>query len=64
MNIGVSLVLEPDVGANFSGLVYRGLRDGGGPSVLGYSAYWLNDNENPALETFLQLLSKRYPPLI
>lgn len=63
MNAGISIVLESDIGANFSGLVYRELRDGTGPSVLGYSAYWENDNENPALETFLKLLSERYPSL-
>jgi DNA-binding transcriptional LysR family regulator len=61
MKTGISIVLESDVGANFSGLVYRELRDGTGPSVLGYSAYWQDDNENPALETFLKLLSERYP---
>lgn len=61
MKFGISLVLESDVGANFSGLVYRELRDGTGPSVLGYSAYWQDDNENPALGVFLKLLSERYP---
>ena len=61
MNIGVSIVLESDIGANFSGLVYRELRDGTGPSVLSYSAYWQADNENPALATFLKMLSERYP---
>lgn len=61
MKIGISLVLESDIGANFSGLVYRELRDGTGPSVLGYSAYWQDDNENPALQAFLKLLSERYP---
>lgn len=61
MKIGISLVLESDIGANFSGLVYRELRDGTGPSRLGYSAYWQEDNENPALEAFLRLLSERYP---
>jgi DNA-binding transcriptional LysR family regulator len=61
MKVGISLVLESDIGANISGLVYRELRDGAGPSVLGYSAYWQDDNENPALEAFLKLLSERYP---
>jgi DNA-binding transcriptional LysR family regulator len=61
MKVGISLVLESDIGANFSGLVYRELRDGAGPSRLGYSAYWQDDNENPALEAFLKLLSERYP---
>ena len=61
MKVGISIVLESDVGANFSGLVYREVRDGTGPSVLSYSAYWQHDNENPALETFLKLLCERYP---
>jgi DNA-binding transcriptional LysR family regulator len=61
MKLGISLVLESDIGTNFSGLVYRELRDGAGPSRLDYSAYWRADNENPVLESFLKLLSSRYP---
>ena len=61
MKVGISLVLESDIGANFAGLVYRELRDGAGPSRLDYSAYWQGENENPALEAFLKLLSERYP---
>jgi DNA-binding transcriptional LysR family regulator len=61
MGLGLSIVLESDLGAKLSGLEYRELRDGAGPSILGYSAYWQADNENPALQTFLGLLSERYP---
>jgi len=61
MKIGISLVLESDLGAKFAGLVYREVRDGTGPSVLVYSAHWQHDNENPALGAFLKLLSERYP---
>ncbi len=61
MKGGISLVLESDTGANFAGLVYRELRDGTGPSRFDYSAYWRADNENPALNAFLKLLSERYP---
>lgn len=61
MKVGISLVLESDAGATLSGIVYRELRDGGGSSVLSFSAHWESDNENPALETFLKLLSERYP---
>lgn len=61
MKAGISLVLESDVGANFAGLVYRELRDGTGPSRFDYSAYWRADNENPALNVFLKMLSERYP---
>ena len=61
MEFGISLVLESDTGANFSGLVYRELRDGSGPSRIDFLATWRADNENPALENFLKLLSERYP---
>jgi DNA-binding transcriptional LysR family regulator len=61
MKSGISLVLESDIGANFAGLVYRELRDGTGPSRFDYSAYWRADNENPALNAFLKMLSERYP---
>jgi DNA-binding transcriptional LysR family regulator len=61
MGLGVSLVLESDMGGNFAGLVYREIRDGTGPSRIGFSAVWRGDNENPALANFLKLLSERYP---
>ncbi|MGV7217811.1 LysR family transcriptional regulator [Bradyrhizobium sp. UFLA05-112] len=61
MGLGISLVLESDVDANVSGLVYRELRDGIGPSRIGFSAVWRHDNENPALANFLKLLAERYP---
>jgi DNA-binding transcriptional LysR family regulator len=58
---GVGLVRESDIGANFSGLIYRELRDGVGPSWVGYSAHWRTDNDNPALASFLRMLGERYP---
>ncbi|GLR90333.1 hypothetical protein GCM10007857_70480 [Bradyrhizobium iriomotense] len=61
MGLGITLVLESDVGANCSGLVYRELRDSVGPSRIGFSAVWRDDNENPALVNFLKLLAERYP---
>lgn len=61
MGLGISLVLESDTCANFSGLIYRELRDGTGPSRVGFSTVWREDNENPALANFLKLLSERYP---
>ena len=64
MGLGLSLVLESDVGTNISGLTYRELRDGTGPSRIGFSATWREDNENPSLADFLRLLAERYssPP--
>jgi DNA-binding transcriptional LysR family regulator len=58
---GLSLATESDVGANFSGLIYREFRDGTGPSWVGYSAHWRADNDNPALASFLKMLGERYP---
>jgi DNA-binding transcriptional LysR family regulator len=63
MKLGISLVLESDVGASFAGLIYRELRDGTGPSRVDFSAHWRPDNDNPALEGFLKLLAERYPSL-
>jgi DNA-binding transcriptional LysR family regulator len=57
---GISLVTESDVGVNFSGLTHRELRDGAGPSWIGYSAHWSAENDNPALASFLRLLRERY----
>jgi DNA-binding transcriptional LysR family regulator len=58
---GVSLVTESDMGASPSGLIYRELRDGTGPSRVGYSAHWRADNDNPVLSSFLKILGERYP---
>lgn len=63
MKLGISLVLESDIGASFAGLVYRELRDGTGPTRVDFSAHWRADNENPALHGFLKLLAERYPLL-
>jgi hypothetical protein len=54
------LVIESDIGAGFSGWTYRELRDGTGPSRIGFSAQWRSDNDNPALANFLKLLGERY----
>jgi DNA-binding transcriptional LysR family regulator len=59
---GLSLVTESDIGTKVSGLTYRELRDGTGPSRVGFSAHWRTDNDNPALANFLKLLGERYPP--
>jgi DNA-binding transcriptional LysR family regulator len=63
MNLGISLVLESDVGASFAGLVYRELRDGTGATRFGFSAHWRAENENPTMDGFLKLLAERYPSL-
>ncbi|MET4491184.1 LysR family transcriptional regulator [Bradyrhizobium sp. LA7.1] len=64
MRLGISLVMESDIGASFAGLVYRELHEGIRPSCLSFSAHWRGDNENPALHGFLKLLAERYPSAI
>ncbi|MBR0766522.1 LysR family transcriptional regulator [Bradyrhizobium japonicum] len=61
MGMGLSLAMESDIGASFAGLVYRELQDGTGPSRIDFRAHWRDDNENPALKRFLNLLAERYP---
>ena len=61
MNAGISLVLESDVCTGSSGLVYREVHDENGSTLIGFSAHWEDDNENPALACFLKLLADRYP---
>ena len=61
LGFGVGLVTESDIGSSLSGLVYRELRDGTGPSRIGYSAHWRAENDNPALAGFLAVLRERYP---
>ncbi|MFT4120818.1 LysR family transcriptional regulator [Bradyrhizobium sp.] len=61
MGMGLSLVMESDIGASFASLVYRELQDGAGPSRVDFHVHWRDDNENPALKRFLNLLAERYP---
>ena len=61
LGFGVGLVTESDIGASLPGLVFRELRDGAGPSRIGYSAHWRTENDNAALAGFLALLRERYP---
>lgn len=61
MSLGISLVLESDLGATLPSPLYQELRDGTGPSRLEFSAFWRADNENPTLKSFLKLLRERYP---
>ncbi|WP_291710731.1 hypothetical protein [Bradyrhizobium sp.] len=60
MKRGISLVLESDIGASFSALVYRELRDGTGASRLDYAACWRADNEKLRAESLLKLLPSCY----
>lgn len=59
-DFGVGLTTEASVGV-FPGVTYQEVRDGSGPLWIGYSAYWSANNDNPALTSFLHLLTERYP---
>ena len=61
LGFGVGFVTESDIGYSVSDLIYRELRDGTGPSRIGYLAHWRAENDNPALTSFLELLRERYP---
>ena len=61
LGLGVGLIFESDLGSTIPGLIYRELRDGTGPSRMGYSVHWRAENDNPALAGFLTLLRERYP---
>jgi DNA-binding transcriptional LysR family regulator len=58
---GITLMTEAAAGANFAGVVYREVREGAEPARIGYSAHWREDNQNPALASFLKVLGERYP---
>lgn len=60
-SLGIGLTLEASLGAKSDGVVHREIRDGSGPARIGLSVNWLEDNENPALANFLDLLKRRYP---
>ena len=58
---GIGLTIEASLGASFAGVTHREVRDGNGPTRVGHSGYWRQDNKNPALAGFLKLLRERYP---
>ena len=61
-NRGVTLVCESSLGQVIQGTVYREVRDGNGPTRVGYIAYWRRDNINSALGRLLTLLRAQTVP--
>jgi DNA-binding transcriptional LysR family regulator len=57
-NRGISLICESATGNILNGVVYCEVRDGKGPTRVGFVAYWRHNNDNPALKQFLNLLQK------
>jgi DNA-binding transcriptional LysR family regulator len=60
---GITVVCESCMGSVPPGLVFRETRDGNGSTRVGFCAYWMPGNENPALRNFVRLLEERCPPL-
>lgn len=56
----ISIVSGGSAGMKIDNVVYRPLFDANGPHLLNFSAYWRQDNCNPALQTFLSFLKARY----
>lgn len=61
--IGLGLVTECVTGITLPGVTFREVHDDDGPTRLPFTAYWRQDNNNPALRSFLDLLRERYPDL-
>ncbi|MGY3133783.1 DNA-binding transcriptional LysR family regulator [Bradyrhizobium sp. USDA 4501] len=60
---GVLLTLEGATGAAYQGVTFREVHDAEGPTRLSFRAYWRQDNCNPSLRPFLDMLRERYPDL-
>jgi DNA-binding transcriptional LysR family regulator len=60
---GITVVCESCMGSVPPGIVFRETRDGNGSTRVGFCAYWMPSNENPALRNFIQVLEERCPPL-
>lgn len=55
-NGGIALACESSSTLPSLDVVFREIRDGNGPSRVGFAAYWRRNNENPALKQFLDSL--------
>lgn len=60
-DFGIGLTLDASLGANFTGVVHREVRDGAGLARISLSASWRENDENPALTNLLELLRERFP---
>ena len=59
-NTGVSIVCEGSTGVRYPYVLYRPIHGEQGPALTGYSGYWRDDNNNPALRRFLGFIKARY----
>jgi DNA-binding transcriptional LysR family regulator len=57
----ISIATEASQGVPWQDLVFREINDPSGPARLEFALYWREDNENPALKRFFELIEERYP---
>lgn len=60
---GVLLALEGATGAIYPCVTYREVHDRTGPTRLGFRVVWREENCNPSLRRFLDMIRERYPDL-
>lgn len=60
----VSVHCESWAGLTYPGVVYREVRDASGASYISFMACWENNNKNPALARFLDLLRNHHHPTL
>jgi DNA-binding transcriptional LysR family regulator len=63
LGFGLLLVLEGATGAHYDGAVYREVRDHVGLTRVDFMACWRDENGNPTLGPFIEMLRERYPDL-
>lgn len=63
LGFGLLLVLEGATGAHYDGVVYREVRDHAGSTRVDFMACWRDENSNPTLAPFIDMLRERYPDL-
>jgi DNA-binding transcriptional LysR family regulator len=52
----ITVLCESGAGNTLPGIVFREVRDGNGPTRVGYVAYWRQHNDNPALKQMITFL--------
>ena len=57
----ITVVPESATGAARPDVVFREIADPNGAAHLDFAAWWREDNDNPALARFFNLLDERYP---
>ncbi len=56
----LTVVCEGSTGAAYPDVVYRPIHGEQGPATIGFSGYWLAENDNPPLRRFLTFIRQRY----